>query len=49
MATQTARTQHIDTAHRPTDDWLEASKIGAILDDLFGTMLPEQPAEDASR
>lgn len=49
MATQTARAQQINTMHRPADDWLESSKIGVILDDLFGTMLPEQPTEDAAR
>lgn len=45
MATHSTRAQQIDTTHRPADDWLESSKIGTILDDLFGTMLPEQPTE----
>lgn len=34
---------------RPADDWLETSRIGTILDDLFSTMGPELPVEDAAR
>lgn len=46
MATQPSHTLPTGADTRPADDWLESSRIGTILDELFPMPLPtsENPA-----